>query len=614
MNDGDGGWKAVTLLIREVCMLKLMEDLTNKPDWWDKVNDPEIVARWKAEALAMDWHAYLTYGDFTENMVDHCLAELRRKAVLYQETGLIPVIDYSACVIKSDSLISEDLRQALLDGVKPLEDVPEEKRDWHPGSNGQVLDLVHPSLYPLVYGRSHVVPDRLIGLSDAIASTSQGIVVPEPDLTARINPPSRGWHGYEGKPLPSVSTKFQWLPCNVSIGHDGAPKIQSYINNLHPEDHKDLYPVIERFIAKALPAWDLVYRWPQEFPIQRLRTMTVVGIQCTTPEACVPNHCGPTNRPVDDDEPGRAEGEDFEQDYEGSDRARRDRDWFMRTHTPNVPDMPSLATDGEGGEGGEDREEREEREYDAGYDAGGTKFKLTPQDVKTKAFFNGAKQIQVIVKLANIHLTPDKPSYDGGSWHTEGQLNERICATALFYYDSDNITDCHLDFRTKADREHMMMELDHEQSDHSSIERTFNIASMDHTMQDVGSVLTRPGRALFFPNLFQHHVSPFRLADPSRPGHRKILALFLVDPNVPILSTANVPPQREDWWHRASRFDEVYGRLPPEIASMVRDRLDFVFSEHEAKHLREELMAERKVLLKDMDNQLRRVLWNFCEH
>ena len=30
--------------------------------------------------------------------------------------------------------------------------------------------------------------------------------------------------------------------------------------------------------------------------------------------------------------------------------------------------------------------------------------------------------LQVIVKLANIHLTPENPSYDGGSWHVEGQL------------------------------------------------------------------------------------------------------------------------------------------------------------------------------------------------
>lgn len=30
--------------------------------------------------------------------------------------------------------------------------------------------------------------------------------------------------------------------------------------------------------------------------------------------------------------------------------------------------------------------------------------------------------LQVIVKLANIELTPEKPDYEGGSWHIEGQL------------------------------------------------------------------------------------------------------------------------------------------------------------------------------------------------
>ncbi|KAJ6184216.1 hypothetical protein N7519_005517 [Penicillium mononematosum] len=32
------------------------------------------------------------------------------------------------------------------------------------------------------------------------------------------------------------------------------------------------------------------------------------------------------------------------------------------------------------------------------------------------------KSLQVIVKLANIELTPEKPDYEGGSWHIEGQL------------------------------------------------------------------------------------------------------------------------------------------------------------------------------------------------
>ena len=34
----------------------------------------------------------------------------------------------------------------------------------------------------------------------------------------------------------------------------------------------------------------------------------------------------------------------------------------------------------------------------------------------------GESGLQIIVKLANIHLTPENPSYEGGSWHVEGQM------------------------------------------------------------------------------------------------------------------------------------------------------------------------------------------------
>ena len=34
----------------------------------------------------------------------------------------------------------------------------------------------------------------------------------------------------------------------------------------------------------------------------------------------------------------------------------------------------------------------------------------------------GKRGLQVIVKLANVELTPDKPEYEGGTWHVEGQL------------------------------------------------------------------------------------------------------------------------------------------------------------------------------------------------
>ncbi|KAH7060001.1 hypothetical protein BKA57DRAFT_487756 [Linnemannia elongata] len=57
------------------------------------------------------------------------------------------------------------------------------------------------------------------------------------------------------------------------------------------------------------------------------------------------------------------------------------------------------------------------------------------------------RPLQVIVKLANIELTPDNPKYEGGTWHVEGMANENIVATGIYYYYTDNITESRLDFR-----------------------------------------------------------------------------------------------------------------------------------------------------------------------
>lgn len=522
---------------------------------------------------------------------------MTKKASLYEATGFIPVFDYSACVIKSDKLVDDDLNRKLIDAVKPLENVPEEQKDWHPGSDDKVLDLVHPSLWPLIYGRSRILPDTEMTVDNCLNHIGLGDVVEKSDSEEPVT--TRRW-GHE--PVSVSSVNYQWLPCNVLVSENGEARINSYVNNLHPVKHAELYPIIERFISKSLPAWDLIYRWPEKLAFQRLTT-NKAGVDCTTPEACKERYeCRPANRPVNNDEAPREEDEEDEADYETSERGQLDDLWFNATHPACLPDA---TLDADAGKVSDDEEGNDEQK----------RFNISSDKVKTRGFFNSARQLQVIVKLANIHLTPDKPTYDGGSWHIEGQRNEHICATALFYYDNDNITESRLAFRTSANSEDLMMDLNYMQSDVRSIARTFAIDESHEatTLQDIGSVLTQQGRAIFFPNLFQHQVQPFSLADPTRPGHRKILALFLVDPAIPVISTANVPPQQKNWW---GGEDHIRGgnRLPPELAHMVLKNVDFVISEEEAKDIREKLMSERKVLQNDFSNALEGLEFNFCEH
>ncbi len=73
----------------------------------------------------------------------YVIDELAHYAALRdEETGAeVSAVDG---VWQSDTLVDDRLRQRLREAVRVLEEIPEEERDWHPGSDGQVLDLVHP--------------------------------------------------------------------------------------------------------------------------------------------------------------------------------------------------------------------------------------------------------------------------------------------------------------------------------------------------------------------------------------------------------------------------------------------------------------------------------------
>ncbi|MFD6418404.1 DUF4246 family protein, partial [Streptomyces sp. NPDC060194] len=193
------------------------------------------------------------------------------------------------------------------------------------------------------------------------------------------------------------------------------------------------------------------------------------------------------------------------------------------------------------------------------------------------------RRLQVIVKLATIHLTPEKPEYAGGAWHVEGMLNERIVSTAIHYWDSENITESRLGFRTALD------DPEYEQNDDDGVREVYGLQDEDALNQVLGSAATPAGRSLAFPNVLQHRVGSFRLADPDRPGHRKILALFLVDPSADVVSTSDVPPQQP--WSATST-------MTPE----------------QAKEYREHLMRERKFFVDEHNEQLFEREFSLCEH
>ena len=144
-----------------------------------------------------------TAHNISQNMVDWVIDELQFKAEIYHKTGAVSV--YNGDVVKSDSAVSESLKEALQSAVSSLEDIPEIHKDYHPGSDGTVVDLVHPSLFPLIFGRSRVLRNDLVGLQNCVEKTGQGEIVPKREKSE------------SGEEDQGYSLNFQWLPCQVEF-------------------------------------------------------------------------------------------------------------------------------------------------------------------------------------------------------------------------------------------------------------------------------------------------------------------------------------------------------------------------------------------------------------
>jgi hypothetical protein len=403
------------------------------------------------------------------------------------------------------------------------------------------------------------------------------------------------------------SKKFQWLPCETQFLDDSSTNVQitSYINNLHPIENAGVYPIVEKFISLSIPLWNQILNGRQgDIGYADLRIHTTEADFDTQ----LPRWAG-YYRPGDG--PTQAELINLVEDY------------------LKIPDNPNHV------QGQSDEEEvlpenwREEwgPRLTAEWkwkrmrsilhpEPGPEKYESwkekTQPPVKLETRFR-EDGLQIIVKLASIELTPDKPDYAGGNWHLEGMSNEHIRATSIYYYDVENVTDARISFRAEALlRED---ELSYAQDEHEPLQVVFGAPDLRDgpAAQDIGSISTKDGRILAFPNTLQHKVEPFSLRDKTKPGHRRFLVLWLVDPHFKIMSTANIAPLRRDWW-AAEVMRKAQWNLPTELAEMVIEDASkgWLMGLKEAKHVRLELMDERVVFVESVESNFD--TYGLCEH
>jgi hypothetical protein len=362
--------------------------IRNKQDWRVKRLNPEIVATWQKEAIAQQ---------ITPAQFKFVIDELAYYDKL--RDGSIEVADVDG-VWRATQLIPLDVHSKFTRLVASLADLPEQEKDWHPGSGDKVLDIVHPGLYLFISGKTCTLRPN----SQSFEPTD----LPEPQKSLAT----------------FTSTKYQWIPTPIEVRADGKVDILSYINNLHPKRYGELYGVLANILERTLPLFERVLAFLKLLP---------------GPKIDVSSH------DIFDEsgEPQQQEGENLH-DYD-----LRYDEWY-ETRPFNPITIPEYAE--------------------------------PPASPPLKL---RNCQLQIIVKIQEIHLTPEKPTYDGGVWHVEGMHNERIVASAIYYYDCSNITDSTLSFRRA------VCEPLYEQNDDRGIEEMFGLRNGEPLVQNLGSVTTK---------------------------------------------------------------------------------------------------------------------------
>ncbi|KAJ7454732.1 hypothetical protein FB451DRAFT_1373392 [Mycena latifolia] len=531
-----------------------------KGDWYHKILDRtrNLDLKWATEAGLVDSSTSITAE------VAAALEELKNEA---QRTVFVdwnirvdnPIAfkepDSSVDLESFDSDILSSLRYAALSpyGVRAPSNLSEEvgvfiSDDLVPASLHRELVLyldalaqrepldLHPGSHGKVQDLIHPSLYPLVLGESPLDDTSKSSLLPSIYATEVTL-------GHETTELRS---QYAWIPTLFNVSDDGKDvHIQSYINGLGPREHfPRLYRIVEKVFLLALPHFEStlgfeykhdyspsVYRWQERW---LMRT-----------------EWGGKMR--------RSEWEKFLKDQAAKKHLENAQLEEMKRGIPKETDIAST-----------DR----------------LKFAIDDTNDGNVFPFKG-RQLKVIVKAANYQLKAGQ-TYEG-TWHMEGMPHEKIVASVIYYYDTDQaIIDQGLKFRkgrepavdfpTIEDYRHESFTVsfrpeasesndnddydsDYDSDDYeddeddgaksdstsdfpsdwdgsytSSLGQYLELGTVPTTNfitnKTVGSESSGTGRILSFPNWIQHQVGKLSVAEQIAEDYvakRKILCFFLVD-------------------------------------------------------------------------------------
>lgn len=220
----------------EILIMKMAGTIKNKTFWSQKIKNKKICDKWISEfKIFKNYKMCETTFEINDKLIKYIFDELNYYSnINYTPTSWNCLIEPASVdgTYQSDNLIPGIILNDFKQYCGYLENIADDKKDYHPGSNNQVINLVHPSLYPLFIEED---PDEEI--NENIYDYESTFDHQDYDLY--------------------MSEKYQWLPTDFIVTDNGV-KLLSYINNLHPIKHKKLYKTIAAILWKFIPMFEHV--------------------------------------------------------------------------------------------------------------------------------------------------------------------------------------------------------------------------------------------------------------------------------------------------------------------------------------------------------------------
>ena len=333
----------------------------------------------------------------------------------FQNKNILPVLK-SGVIIKH---INTKVKENLLKSINIFSE--NKPADYHPGSDNKVLDIVHPSLYPLINENIKKVNTKV----NKLDIWSRAYKIQKLRFNKKVNKLDFWNRTYE-------NSKYQWLPSEFKIDADGGCKITSYINNL-PISETDIYENIESLFKIVLPYFEDVWSFSNIFPL------------------------------YNDEE--------------------------------DVFDIPK-------------------------------------KNIQFKKIELKNRTLQVITKIVKITLDNQELA---GAWHVEGMSHENIVATASYTLQQDSNFNAELYFK----RMYLLNEVQDIVSNMPQDPSTELDKLLHNTLVPLGKVKINDGTLVVFPNSHIHKIN----MKSNTISHRTIIVFWLINPEIRIQSTKDIPQQ-----------------------------------------------------------------------